>query len=68
MVTAPKKRRGRPSVGDKAMLNPKTIRFPPALEQEIEAQIAARLDQPEFGAMVRELVAEALAARAKRRK
>lgn len=49
------------------MLAPITIRFPTQMMQQIEEIMAARLDGPEKGAIVRELVAEALEARAKRK-
>lgn len=67
MGNTSKKPRGRPSLGDKAMTTPKTIRFPPALVVQIDAEIDKRLDAPDFAAMVRELCAEALEARRKRK-
>jgi hypothetical protein len=68
MSKAVKRGRGRPSVGDRALGNPKTIRFGAALEAAIQEQIGARLDAPDFGGMVRELVAEAIEARKGKRK
>jgi hypothetical protein len=43
------------------------IRFPEPLKAAIEAEIELRLDRPSFGAMVRELAAEAIAARRAKR-
>lgn len=64
---APRRPGGRPPAGDRAMLSPITIRFPTPMMQQIEEIMAARLDSPDKGAIVRELVAEALDARAKRK-
>lgn len=44
-----------------------TVRFPSPLMREIEAEQARDITGPDKGMMVRQLVAEALAARAKRR-
>lgn len=63
-----KRQRGRPPLADRALMAPITIRFPPDMMGEIEALIASRLDRPEKGAVIRELVAEALAARAGKRR
>lgn len=42
-----------------------TVRFPEPMNAEIEAIMASRpMEQPEKGQIVRELIAEALAARA----
>jgi hypothetical protein len=50
------------------MMTPITIRFPEPMMREIEAIAAARsLEQPDKGQIVRELIAEALAARKKKR-
>ena len=49
------------------MMRPIPVRFPEAMIAEIEAIMAARMDQPDKGAVIRELVAEALVARKKRR-
>lgn len=68
MSQSKKRGPGRPTKGDKAMMTPIAIRFPPAMLEAIEAIQAERLDAPEKAAVVRELVAEALAARAKRSK
>lgn len=59
---------GRPPLGDKAMLQPVTVRFPVAMMDEIEAIQAARMDQPDKGQVIRELVALALEMRRKRGK
>lgn len=55
-----KRGRGRPPKGPKAMQVPITIRFPEPMMREIEAIQASRLDQPEKGQVVRELVARGL--------
>jgi len=67
MPKAEKRGRGRPSIGNRALGNPKTIRFGAQLEAAINEQIEARLDRPDFGGMVRELVAEAIEARKNKR-
>ena len=59
--------RGRPPKDRTAMLEPITIRFPPAMMAEIDTIIAERLDAPEKGAIIRELIAEALVARKRKR-
>ena len=48
------------------MMRPIPVRFPEVMIAEIEAIMAARMDQPDKGAVIRELVAEALIARAKK--
>jgi hypothetical protein len=50
------------------MLTPIPVRFPPAMIEAIEAIRAERMDAPDKAAVIRELVAEALAARAKKDK
>lgn len=45
------------------MLNPVTVRFPAAMMLEIELIQAGRMDEPEKGQVIRELVAQALEAR-----
>ncbi|MBA2126731.1 hypothetical protein DLM45_10955 [Hyphomicrobium methylovorum] len=62
--------RGRPpKVGGKAMLRPITVRFPEPMMRAIEEIVASRpMEQPEKGQIVRELIAEALAARATKTK
>jgi hypothetical protein len=48
------------------MMLPITVRFPEPMMREIEAIAASRpMEQPEKGQIVRELIAEALEARAK---
>jgi hypothetical protein len=59
--------RGRPFKGDAGLMKPISIRFPPPMMKEIEAIQSARMDAPELSAIVRELVAEALTARAARK-
>ncbi|WP_424955857.1 ribbon-helix-helix protein, CopG family [Hyphomicrobium sp. 1Nfss2.1] len=58
--------RGRPKLGKLALLSPVMVRFPRALLKEIDAMAATRLDRPSRSAIVRELIAEALAKRATR--
>ena len=67
MPTDEKRGRGRPPKEDK-MLTPVTVRLPAAIRAEIESLIEAREDAPTLGGVLRELVAEALAARRKRRR
>jgi hypothetical protein len=67
MAKTDPKRLGRPPAGEKALSEALTIRFPAAMMRQIEELQAARLDQPEKGALIRELVAEALLARGKRK-
>lgn len=57
---------GRPPLGDRSMSHALTIRFPEAMMTEIERLMATRMDAPDKGAIVRELVAEALQARLRR--
>lgn len=68
LMTKPAKpKRGRPPLEDTALLAPKTVRFSKPMVREIEAIRAERaLEQPDFGQVVRELVAEALERRKKR--
>lgn len=58
-----KPRMGRPPKGDKAMLQPTTVRLPAPMLAEIDSIVASRYDAPERGAVIRELLAEALATR-----
>lgn len=67
MAKAATKGPGRPSLGDKALSEALTIRFPSPMMRQIEALQAERLDQPDKGALIRELIAEALQARARRK-
>jgi hypothetical protein len=53
-------RRGRPPKGAEAMLAPITVRFPAAMMREIEAIQSERMDEPDKGQVIRELVAKAL--------
>ncbi len=61
-----KVKRGRPSLGERPMMAVHSIRLPDAMRQEIDAIAASRLDQPDVAQIVRELLAEALAARKRR--
>jgi len=63
-----KRPRGRPPQGWKALMTPVMIRFPHEMMTEIDAQIAGRLDRPGRSGVIRELIAEALAARAAKAK
>ena len=54
-------------MGEKALMEPISIRFPTPMMRAIEAIAAKRMDQPDKAAVIRELVAEALEAREKRR-
>lgn len=54
---------GRPPKQGEAFLSPITVRFPRPMMEAIEAIMVDRMDQPDKGQVIRELVAEALAAR-----
>jgi Arc/MetJ-type ribon-helix-helix transcriptional regulator len=57
-----------PKQGGKAMpYAPLTIRVPEAIIEEVDAIVAGRLDQPDRSSVIRELLAEALIARRKKR-
>jgi len=47
------------------LLPPLTLRFPGPMLEEIDGIAVRRLDQPDRSAVIRELLAEALAARRK---
>jgi hypothetical protein len=67
-VWVPPRRRPRVAdSGDKAMMTPIPVRFPAPMRTEIEKIRDGRMDQPELSAVIRELVAEALTARGKRK-
>jgi len=59
---------GRPPLGTEAMMPPMPVRFPKEMRDRIEAIRAQRLDRPEISAVIRELIAEALEARAEKAK
>jgi hypothetical protein len=62
------KRPGRPPLGAESLMKPRTIRFTKAMLEEIEAiQEQRALDGPEFGQVVRELVAKGLEVSRKRK-
>jgi hypothetical protein len=50
------------------LMTPIPVRFPPAMVEAINAIRAERMDAPDKGQVIRELVAEALAARGKRKR
>ena len=67
MKKASKQRQlGRPPLGD-ASMHQIALRLPKPMLAAIDAIIEGRLDQPERSAIIRELIAEALQARAKRK-
>jgi hypothetical protein len=59
--------RGRPPKYADKMLAPITVRFPIPMMRAIEVIAEDRMDAPDKSAVVRELVAEALTARSKRK-
>lgn len=63
MIERNRSKPGRPPKDGKTMSKALTIRFPPALWKEIENLQKSRLDAPDAGSLVRELLAEALKAR-----
>ena len=66
MQKAKTRGRGRPPKSGRAMMSPITVRFPEPMMCEIEAIAALRaMEQPDKGQIIRELIAEALSARAK---
>jgi hypothetical protein len=66
-LMAKKPPRGRPPLEAEALMTPRSIRFSKALVREIEAIREERaLEQPDFGQVVRELVADAVARRKSR--
>ena len=60
--------RGRPAAYGRAMLSPMTVRLTAEMHAAIEAIAAERADGADKGQVLRELLAEALAARGGRRK
>jgi hypothetical protein len=50
------------------MMEPITVRFPPAMMREIEEIQTSRMDAPDKGQVVRELLAAALSERKRSRK
>lgn len=65
MVKQPKKR-GRPPVGDKPMTQ-LAVRFPDDMLDEIDGIVAERYGQADRTSVIRELVAQSLQARKKRK-
>jgi len=53
-------------VGGRALHEPIAIRLPVPMMEEIDAIVAGRYDQPDRSAIIRELLAEALATRRKK--
>jgi metal-responsive CopG/Arc/MetJ family transcriptional regulator len=66
-ASKPKRQRGRPPVGATTMQQI-AIRLPKPMLSVIDEIVSGRLDQPERSAIIRELIAEALAARGGRKK
>jgi hypothetical protein len=66
MTSKAKRGVGRPPKEGKAMMTPIPVRFPEQMIEAIEAIQAERMDRPDKSAVIRELVAEALAARKKK--
>ena len=62
-----KRQRGRPPVGATSM-HQIAIRLPKPMLAAIDEMISGRLDQPERSAIIRELIAEAIEARASRKR
>ena len=56
--------RGRPPTGN--AMDQITVRVPPQMLEAIDSIIAGRLDRPDRSSVIRELVAEALQARARK--
>jgi len=66
---AKKAARGRPPLEGEALMTPRTVRFSQAMMREIEAiQSNRELEQPDFGKIVRELVAAGLEVKGRKRK
>jgi|SoiMethySBSTD1v2_1073268.scaffolds.fasta_scaffold732739_2 metal-responsive CopG/Arc/MetJ family transcriptional regulator len=64
-MTKKRTTRGRPPEhGEKALRKPVPIRLPDAMVTAIDAIAADRLDQPDRSTVIRELLVEALEARA----
>jgi hypothetical protein len=62
-------KRGRPPLNTEALMSPRTVRFSQAMLREIEAiQEERSLEQPDFGKVVRELVAAGLEAKGRKRR
>jgi len=61
------KRVGRPPIPEDERVDPVVVRLSRALVQEIDAEREGRLDSPGRSTMIRELLVEALEARAKKR-
>lgn len=64
----PDVRIGRPPKSPESRLKRASIRLPQSVIDEINQQGIGRRDAPDFSALVRELIAEALEARAKQKK
>ena len=65
-MAARKKGPGRPSKPAAERQMQVAVRFPPALLAEVDAIAASRLDEPDRSSIIRELVAEGIAARKRR--
>ena len=64
-MTKRAKQKGRPPLGD-ASMHQIALRLPKPMLAAIDEIMSGRLDQPERSAIIRELLAEALTARAKK--
>jgi len=53
-------------MGKRALAEPLSLRFPAEMLEAIDAIAVSRMDQPDRSAVIRELVAEALTARARK--
>ena len=62
---APRRQPGRPPLGDTSMQQT-TLRLPKPMLAAIDELLVGRLDQPDRSTIIRELLAEALQARAKK--
>jgi Arc/MetJ-type ribon-helix-helix transcriptional regulator len=63
MTKSPSQGRPRTLGGRPPLMPPLPVRFPGPMVQEIDTIVAGRFDQPDRSSVIRELLAEALAAR-----
>lgn len=62
-----KRKRGRPPEGDDNLMAPITVRFPPAMVDEIRKIQSGSMSRPTQGQIIRDLVALALVEQKKRK-